>query len=288
MLLSREQLISCSNTQMELIKNFKSELEYLEKGKLIGRYRNTRIELYHVTKENSRRIEKRIYDKGTKETNIPNQLRRRWCIEKSILILERNVDSIKKVLKKYKNYDPFYINESMPKSYKSNNWIFDGLPAKSSKKTSLVYDIKLVNETEKISRERILYRGQTNIELKPEGLKFDTGLGFKVRSKSEVLISMILHKYNLIFKYEMPFYINGNLYYPDFLILDKNGVLIIWEHFGMMDNQGYQQSASKKIANYLAEDLVIGKNLIITSETSKNPIDLSVVEEFVAKLAEGI
>lgn len=56
----------------------------------------------------------------------------------------------------------------------------------------------------------------------------------------------------------------------------------------MMDNRDYQVGASKKVGEYLSADLVIGKNLIITSETSKMPLDISVVEDFVARIAQGI
>lgn len=288
MLLSKEQLVASLNTQKKLVQKFKNELNTLEKGKLTARYRNTRVELYQVLNEEAVRVEKRIYEKGLKATDVANSLRRRWCVEKSIAILERNIIGIQKITKIYQNFDPFYISESMPKPYKTNEWKFDGVPLNSGCNTNLISNSCVMAELVKKNTSNSLDLGVNSITLNPEGLKFDTGLGYKVRSKSEAIIAMVLHKYGLIFKYEMHIYINGRLYCPDFVIVDKNGQIIIWEHFGMMDNRDYQVGASKKVGEYLSADLVIGKNLIITSETSKMPLDISVVEDFVARIAQGI
>jgi len=131
-----------------------------------------------------------------------------------------------------------------------------------------------MTELEKNNTSNPLNLKENSIALNPEGLKFDTGLGFKVRSKSEAIIAIVLHKYGLIFKYEMHIYINGQI--------------IIWEHFGMMDNHNYQVAASKKMGEYISADLVIGKNFFITSETNRKPLDISVVEDFVASIAQGL
>lgn len=288
MLLSKEQLVDSLKTQRKLLQKFKSELNTLEKGKLTARDRKTRVELYQILSDNTGRIEKRIYENGAKATGIANSLRRRWCVEKSIEILEKNIECIEKIIKLYKNFDPFYINENMPKSYKTNAWRFDGVPIMSGHNPDLISNLGIMSELEKKDKSNSLNIEENSIGLNPEGLKFDTGLGFKVRSKSEALIAMVLHKYGLIFKYEKHIYINGISYRPDFVIIGKNGVVIIWEHFGMMDNRNYKVAASKKIGEYLSVDLVIGKNLIITSETSRMPLDISVVEELAAKIAQGI
>ncbi len=153
---------------------------------------------------------------------------------------------------------------------------------------NLMSNLCVMAELEEHSTNKLLNLKENSTALNPEGLKFDTGIGFKVRPKSEAIIAMVLHKYGLIFKYEMHIYINGRSYCPDFVIIDKNGQIIICEHFGMMDNRDYQVGASKKVGEYLSADLVIGKNLIITSETSKMPLDISVVEDFVARIAQGI
>lgn len=287
MLLSREQLVASLKTQKKLAQKFIEELNTLEKGKLTARYRNTRVELYQVLNGKSGRVEKRIYENGAKASDVANSLRRRWCVEKSIAILEQNIACIEKTIKFYNNFDPFYINESMPKAYKTNEWQFDGVPLRSGYNPDLISNLRIMTEVEKNNTSNLLYLKENSIALNPEGLKFDTGLGFKVRSKSEAIIAMVLHKYGLIFKYEMHIYINGKSYCPDFVIIDKNGQIIIWEHFGMMDNHNYQVAASKKMGEYLSADLVIGKNFFITSETSRMPLDISVVEDFVTSIAQG-
>lgn len=287
MLLSKEQLISSLKTQRKLVQGFKNELYTLEKGKLTARYRNTRVELYQVLNEESGRVEKRIYESGARGSEIAKSLRRRWCVEKSIAILEKNIQCMEKIIKFYINFDPFYISESMPKPYKTNEWRFDGVPLRAGYDSNLISNLCLIGELDKKNTGIPLNSNENSIVLNSEGLKFDTGLGFKVRSKSEAIIAMVLHKYGLIYKYEMHLYINGKSYCPDFVIIDKNKEIIIWEHFGMMDNRNYQKAANKKVGDYLSEDLVIGKNFLITSETSRMPLDISVVEEFVARIAQG-
>lgn len=284
MLLSKEQLESSLKAQKKFAKHFKKELNSLEKGKIVARDRQTRVELFQVIKENRICTEKRIFEKEGEVSTIVNNLRRRWCIEKSIALLEKNINCIERALKGYKTFDPYKIKEAMPKSYKTNYWQFDGIPA-GAKKNIISYPVKHIkNEFEVVQINREINNNQ---KINPEGLIYDTGLGFRVRSKSEVLIAIILHNHGLTFQYEPHIFINGKSYLPDFIILDADKNLVIWEHFGIMDNKKYAESACKKIVDYLSCGLVFGKNFMITSETKHMPLDVSIVEEFANQIAEA-
>ena len=46
----------------------------------------------------------------------------------------------------------------------------------------------------------------------------------------------ILEKYGIIYRYEQAIEICGKIYYPDFVILCDDGTIIIWEHFGLMED----------------------------------------------------
>lgn len=46
-----------------------------------------------------------------------------------------------------------------------------------------------------------------------------------------------------------------------------------WEHLGMMDDSNYVENALQKIALYEQNGIFPGKNLILTYETGKNPIN---------------
>ncbi len=48
---------------------------------------------------------------------------------------------------------------------------------------------------------------------------------------------------------------------------------MIWEHLGMMDDPFYAENAVQKIATYGQNGMIQGKQLILTYETKKKPLD---------------
>lgn len=94
-----------------------------------------------------------------------------------------------------------------------------------------------------------------------------------VRSKSECLIANSLYERKIAYRYEAGIDLidsNGSKrkVYPDFTILHpKTREIIIWEHFGMMDNSNYSKSALMKINSYINNGYIPGINLICTFES---------------------
>lgn len=102
---------------------------------------------------------------------------------------------------------------------------------------------------------------------------FQTTSGVYVRSKSEVMIADTLFKKNIPFIYENPIEIGKRTFYPDFTCIHPiSHKIIIWEHFGMMDNQDYANTFAEKINAYEENNYFLGKNMICTFETSKLPL----------------
>jgi hypothetical protein len=103
---------------------------------------------------------------------------------------------------------------------------------------------------------------------------YETNRGERVRSKSELNIANMLDKYHIAYKYEYPVMLNnGFVVRPDFTLLDQRTLEEIYcEHRGMMDNPEYAQRAVIKFKNYMQSGIVLGKNLIITEETSLSPL----------------
>ena len=67
--------------------------------------------------------------------------------------------------------------------------------------------------------------------------------------------------------------------YPDFTILNtENRQEIYWEHLGMMDDPNYVDMAIKKINTYEQNGILLGKNLILTYETKKNPLNSKTIK----------
>lgn len=101
-----------------------------------------------------------------------------------------------------------------------------------------------------------------------------------VRSKSELNIANALAKHGIPYKYEHPLRLhNGRILYPDFTILDtKKRQVVYWEHRGMMDDPEYANHTVSRIKAYLNNGIIIGKNLIITEETSACPLGTNEIE----------
>lgn len=120
----------------------------------------------------------------------------------------------------------------------------------------------------------------------PEQLKHPTGKGDeRVRSKSEVLIARALQAHGIQYHYEQVVQVGYKTYRPDFIIRHpKTGVLIIWEHFGMMDDRSYAHNAAEKIRNYMVNGYSQTKNLITTFEDRDHPLDISTIETIINRL----
>ena len=103
---------------------------------------------------------------------------------------------------------------------------------------------------------------------------FQTNRGEKVRSKSELTIANILAEKGIPYKYECPLILpNGAVIYPDFTVLNvRTRKVFYWEHRGMMDDREYARQAVYKMKSMLKNGIIPGKNLIITEETSANPL----------------
>ena len=116
----------------------------------------------------------------------------------------------------------------------------------------------------------------------PENLIHRSPSGNVLRSKSEYIIDMNLHMRGIPFRYECELTLNNNSYYPDFTILNKRtGKVYYWEHLGMMDNVDYITKAMAKLKVYVMNGIIPGINLVITSETKDEPLDIERVEQII-------
>ena len=116
----------------------------------------------------------------------------------------------------------------------------------------------------------------------PENLKYKTRSGVRVRSKSELLITMVLSKYGIAYRYECALWVGDRYIYPDFTILHPvTGEVFYWEHFGRMDDEGYSQDAFEKMKRYNSNGIIPSVNLITTFETEACPLDESMIENLV-------
>ena len=128
----------------------------------------------------------------------------------------------------------------------------------------------------------------------PENSRYETEQGDVVRSKSEVIIANILYQNHehILYKYERPLEIveNGRkkTVYPDFTIINKHtGKITYWEHAGRMDDPYYANDFVKKINAYVRNNLLLGRDVVITYETQNTPLDIKVVKQLVKQIVSA-
>lgn len=104
----------------------------------------------------------------------------------------------------------------------------------------------------------------------------------QVRSKSEIIIANLLHKNGVPYRYEYPIEIDGKVKFADFYVVNvRTRQEFVFEHLGMMDDRGYAQDNVDKINRYIANGYFPGINLIYSMETSKNTIDIRIIEDII-------
>lgn len=114
-------------------------------------------------------------------------------------------------------------------------------------------------------QDRLIYKGYT---------------GHFLRSKSEVLIEMLLVQHKIPYQYECALQLGDHTIYPDFTIRHpKTGEIFYWEHFGLMDDINYSKNVPGKLHTYITGGIIPSINLITTYETKNTPLSMELVEK---------
>ena len=61
----------------------------------------------------------------------------------------------------------------------------------------------------------------------------------------------------------------------------RTSKLFIYEHLGRMDDTEYVAKNIRKMELYEKNGYILGKNLIITHETSKSPLNMNIVDDYI-------
>lgn len=113
--------------------------------------------------------------------------------------------------------------------------------------------------------------------------EYYTRQGLRVRSKSEVIIADILDDMSIPFLYEKPLQIGSGTVHPDFTLLNiRERRELYWEHFGMMDDMEYRNSAFQKIRRY--ESMYRRSSLIWTFETERFPLNTKAIRNMITDM----
>lgn len=116
----------------------------------------------------------------------------------------------------------------------------------------------------------------------PENLIYKGVSNTLLRSKSEVLIDMLLRTHKIPFRYECVLQLSHSIIYPDFTIRHPlTGNFYYWEHFGLMDNSAYLGNAISKLNLYATNGIIPGIHLITTYETKDHPLNPEIIEKYI-------
>ncbi len=110
-----------------------------------------------------------------------------------------------------------------------------------------------------------------------------TERGERVRSKSEKMIADKLFMLGVPYRYESSIiFENGETVCPDFTILDiKERKDILFEHFGLMGDEDYQNRAVWKVGMYERSGYMLGESFLFTMETADQPLDMRNFEKMI-------
>jgi len=113
-----------------------------------------------------------------------------------------------------------------------------------------------------------------------------TSDGTAVKSRAELILYEYFSSQNLNHIYEKPLLVDGETWYPDFSFLrESDGDVIIWEHFGMMNDPDYRNGALYKMDRYAGAGFLPFRNLVITYDFGGDNIDLPHVHQLLRLMA---
>lgn len=259
---SIKPLLSSKLSELEiLIKNVEKSLEKAPKGTLKATVSNGVIQ-YFIRHESTGEIQYlSVAKKG-----LAKALAQKEYDKNFFKLATKQRRQIKKVL------------ENIPDTQLSN--AYDKL---SSKKKMLVEPYIMPDDKYVEKWQAQEYKAKRLLDDEPFLI---TDKGERVRSKSEKIIADKLYSMGIPYRYECPVKLKGlGTVYPDFTILNvRTRKEIYYEHLGMMDKEEYCQKAISKIEHYGKNGIYIGKNLIVTFETSKQPLNMMVVEQMLKEI----
>ncbi len=136
-----------------------------------------------------------------------------------------------------------------------------------------------VVEPDEAFRDRWLRQNYVQKKPNDDDTLYPTEKGDLVRSKSEGMQAnyMFHHDHDYLYEKRITLYDRGRKVYryPDFTILDPvTRQEVIFEHFGMVDNDAYLRDNLEKLRLYLENGYVIGENLLFTYETRDHPFTM--------------
>ena len=264
-----------------LIKSIKKEQEYLEqirskaeedikqdqKDKLTGKLRIQRkgnsVQYYHTETEHTEKVNQSYISK--KNIELARNLAQRDYDNRLIQEIGQRLKLLNRFIKEYPH-------EKLEEIYNGMN----------DYRKELIHPIIETDEQYAKIWLNTPYIRKTVGEDVPV---IFTENGERVRSKSEKMIADKLKQFNIPYRYEAPLRLErSTVIHPDFTVLNvRTRKEYYYEHFGMMDNIGYMDSALKRIKLYEENGIFPGDRLLFSWETMSAPLNMKMVEAKIKK-----
>lgn len=193
---------------------------------------------------------------------------------KRLEVLKRDRALLKNMQGKYQDYSPSAVHAKLPSSYKD-------LPGEC-------YVDERFEELKSWARVRYDKNSWPMTEHATTACD-----GTQVRSKGECIWYDSLKRAGIPFRYDPVIKLrdaNGFVKRksPDFEILCISGRLLYVEHLGMLLRPEYLEDFKEKVRLYMLNGIVIGDNLIITSDSKDGGINSQMINEIINKIIKPL
>lgn len=213
---------------------------------------------------------------GGEENEQVRLIREHAFYEKAIHVIQTNIAIMEEFLKIYKRTGAEHINELLGASYT--------LPHNSP----LLRDEAEANEW--LMRQQEIKKRSRVFD--PDGLKITAFDGTPMRSRAEAFHYEAFYMYNIPVVFELPYLIDGEIYWPDFTFLDVfTMTAMMWEHLGNwfhsneFKRQKYRQDAIHKFDEYAKIGFYPETNLFLSYGTTENVFDIQTLHRKIAMFA---
>ena len=256
----REMLNTILSELEERKRRLEVELKSAPAGALNIRSQNGRN--YYSVRYPKVGNRKKVYRKGISgDKRLVRALVRKKYLEQAVAGVEKDIHLIRKVLKEYVDTNEESVMHGFLERYPElRNCIYGG--RQSDREWASDY---------------MPVQG-----LHDENLKSTSASGAKMRSKGELIIAGRLDYYHIPYRYEDQYRHPDLDRVPDFKIRrPRDGKIIYWEHFGLVNDEGYMENTGLKLTEYEVHEIVPWDNLIITYDQKDGGIDVRIIDAMI-------
>lgn len=260
-----DPILTITKTEKEVKERMRStldeELKTLPEGSVSRKMLNGKQYLYYSNLTgNSADLCTQNYIKK-KDIKFAESLIRKKFVEKSLKCLNEEIKTLDWFINSYAPYNPGIIISKMAIDLKT-------YPDAFKTREATICDW----QTEPYEKGEMFADARINFSF----------LGIEVRSKSESLIASQLEFNKVPYRYEAKLIVGNKSYYPDFTILKpRDGRILYWEHFGMVNDPEYNLKIEGKLTEYKRIGLLPWVDYISTFDDDNGSLNSGMIKKLI-------